>query len=347
VITGASTGSMRYYYTLDGSTPSASSAQYLGPVELAGGWPDVNRPPLTLLVEDAAGTVSEVKSFAIPTALPQPHVALNHGVLTVEATVGAALQDSLEYRFTTDGSDPTCDSALYVNPVTFSEPYPVTINVKAFPKLFFPSQSVQLTGTSGSGTAGPAPQPGFAANGSTMSPSPQRPAPRSPSPLPSPQQPSPQQPSPAGQPSPHPTDGSSTARNFPVQWRSRSEREGHSNNLTYMSKCHADGNMVYFTFEREVCLERVTITTPGEGLGPAAYTCMVTQQQRRPNGQVAQHQVNLCDGQLSQDPGEADLEILEYGDVRCIGLQVEFWPLPGESSFQITQFHLFGTVAQE
>ena len=56
-------------------------------------------------------------------------------------------------------------------------------------------------------------------------------------------------------------------------------------------------------------------------------------------------QVPLCEGQLTQDRGEADLEILESGDVRCVALHVEFWPLPGEASFMIDNFNLFGFTA--
>jgi len=133
-------------------------------------------------------------------------------------------------------------------------------------------------------------------------------------------------------------DGSNTARNFDVQWRSKSETQ----NLTYMAKCFADGNTVIFNFEREVHLERVTITTPGEGKGPAAYSATITQHQQKPNGQVVKNQIHLCEDKLTQDPGEADLEILESGDIQCMSLQVEFWPLPGESTFNISQFHLFG-----
>jgi len=290
------------------------------------------------------------------------------------------LQDMVEYRFTTDGSDPDSESTLYTKPISFSA-LPSVIKARAFPKLYFPSQTVMLPSQNGNGTAGPPPviaqPPGAQSPFDPMgggSPSPMGgvpPHPASPQaspgqhdsngPLSSPPASSPFGPSQSqahgGAPvpqfgqSPPPQvpqgAGSHTAREFQVQWRSKSEREGQSSNLTYMAKCSADGNILTCNFEREVCLERVTISTPGHGKGPASYACSVVQQRQQPNGQFGQHQAHLCEGHLSQDPGEADLEILEYGGldhVRCIGLRVEFWPLPGEKTFQISQFHLFGTI---
>ena len=72
-----------------------------------------------------------------------------------------------------------------------------------------------------------------------------------------------------------------------MQWRSK----GESQNLTYMAQCTVDGNTVQFSFEREVHLERVTITSPGEGKGPSAYSATLSQQQRRPNGSMTTHMV--------------------------------------------------------
>jgi len=91
VIPASASSSLRYYYTFDGSQPTTSSQQYLGAVDI----PDdmhslrdaASAPPFNLLIEDTAKTISEIKTFAFPAALPQPHVSLTDGVLHIEPTV--------------------------------------------------------------------------------------------------------------------------------------------------------------------------------------------------------------------------------------------------------------------
>ena len=155
-----------------------------------------------------------------------------------------------------------------------AEPQP-DLPSQAFPRLAFPSEAVPLA--PGAAMAGPPPA---AVTNPPLQRSPQGAAPQ------------------GFQRSPPPRDPADRApREFDVQWRSKAE----SQNLTYLAQCTVDGNVVKFKFEQEVNLERVTITTPGEGRGPAAYSCTVTQQQRRPNGSSQSHTVPLCEGQLTQE----------------------------------------------
>ena len=105
-----------------------------------------------------------------------------------------------------------------------------------------------------------------------------------------------------------------------IQWSSTGSREGRAVPLMYMAQTHTEGNTgvldecttplrliprmlaVSFTFEAEVCIERLTITTPGSGKGPAAYSCSITQSQ----GPGIAH---LCEGALQDLAGEQDLEV--------------------------------------
>lgn len=157
----------------------------------------------------------------------------------------------------------------------------------------------------------------------------------------------------------------------PIQWSSTAQREGRAVPLDYMAKTVTEGNCVIFTFESAVCLERLTITTPGGTRGPAAYSCAMN------NANSGWE--HLCEGALNDTDGEQDLEvthpasqersnseptrikslehvvergidryvlqIMEMGPPsRCLALKCEFFPFAGESTFQILQFHIFGTL---
>ena len=108
VVPGASAGgSTRFYYTLDGTRPSAASNECKGAVDLAG--VPSGGQPLALLVDGPSG--AQVKSFALPARLSAPHVTIDiQGVVRIEPTAEASTQGAVEYRYTLDGTPPTEDS---------------------------------------------------------------------------------------------------------------------------------------------------------------------------------------------------------------------------------------------
>jgi len=120
VVPGAVGGETRFYYTIDGTRPSAASDECRGSVDLTG--VPAGGQPLALLVDGPSG--AQVKAFAIPFKLPAPHVGIDvQGVVRIEPTVQGPMQGAVEYRYTLDGHSPTEDSTLYINPVQLPVPF--------------------------------------------------------------------------------------------------------------------------------------------------------------------------------------------------------------------------------
>jgi hypothetical protein len=116
-ITGASVGAP-IYYTTDGSTPSASSTLYTGPITLSAS------KTLNAIAIEAGDTSSSVVTAAYtlnipPTATPAFSVAGGiftsaQSVTLSDSTSGAAIY------YTTDGSTPSASSTLYTGPIVVS-----------------------------------------------------------------------------------------------------------------------------------------------------------------------------------------------------------------------------------
>jgi hypothetical protein len=117
-ITDATVGAS-IYYTDDGSTPTASSTLYSGPISVAAS------ETLNAIAVDSGDTSSAVATatyiinLAPPAATPAFSVAAGtyttpQQVTLTDATAGAAIY------YTTDGSTPTASSTLYSAPITVS-----------------------------------------------------------------------------------------------------------------------------------------------------------------------------------------------------------------------------------
>ena len=96
----------RIYYTLDGSTPTASSTFYTGPFQITG-----NVTVKAVLVAHGQ-YYSDVTTDNI-VIISEPSIRLNHmtGAVSMEAPAGASIY------YTLDGSTPTVESTLYTGPI--------------------------------------------------------------------------------------------------------------------------------------------------------------------------------------------------------------------------------------
>src|SRR5574344_1616138 len=108
-LTSASMGAS-IYYTLDGSTPSASSTLYTGPFELTSA-------PVTIksiaIRNSMSSNVSELTVSLL--ALPPPIISITAGTGTT--TISHPVQ-GVTFYYTTDGSDPTTSSSVYSSPLS-------------------------------------------------------------------------------------------------------------------------------------------------------------------------------------------------------------------------------------
>lgn len=118
--------SMRY--TTDGSDPTTSSTQYIGPLTLTSSTTLKARgfaPGYTeSAVASAAFTAAPLQPAATPTINPNSGSALPVQIVMSCATTGAVI------RWTLDGSDPTAASIRYTTPITLTVPR--TIKARAF-----------------------------------------------------------------------------------------------------------------------------------------------------------------------------------------------------------------------
>jgi len=124
VPTSCATQGLTIRYTTDGSEPSGSSSEYIGPVLISHtttlkaramktGWADSLTTSATYTL--ARGTL------AAPTLSPTSGTYLDSAAVAISSIAGATI------RYTTDGTEPTASSAIYSSPITLT----VTTTVKA------------------------------------------------------------------------------------------------------------------------------------------------------------------------------------------------------------------------
>jgi alpha-tubulin suppressor-like RCC1 family protein len=112
-------------YTTDGTTPTTSSTLYSAPFTVdqtttikAKAWKTVFLPSEVLTVDYTLGV---------------PNPSISPGTATYNSGQSVTISESLSgttIRYTTDGSDPTGASTVYVNPITVD--MPVTLKARAF-----------------------------------------------------------------------------------------------------------------------------------------------------------------------------------------------------------------------
>jgi peptidoglycan/xylan/chitin deacetylase (PgdA/CDA1 family) len=126
--TDADSGVAALRYTVDGSDPTTSSALYVGSFAVS------DTTTVKYRAWDAAGNVEATNTqlilFVAPDTTPPVSTIACDGAACSSGWYGAAVDVSLsatdaesgvsEIRYTTDGSDPTTSSTLYVSPFTVS-----------------------------------------------------------------------------------------------------------------------------------------------------------------------------------------------------------------------------------
>jgi len=176
---GTGSGCAFIRYTLDGSTPTITSAQYTAPVAIS------STATLKFLGVDNAGNVSQVatETYVIDTVAPTVSASPAGGVYRTAQTVTLSCNDGTgsgcaSIRYTTDGSTPTASSAPYTNPLSIAatttlkfigiddagnlsqvatEPYVIdtaapTVSASPPGRLFTDSVTVTLNCNDGTGT---------------------------------------------------------------------------------------------------------------------------------------------------------------------------------------------------
>jgi hypothetical protein len=110
------------YYTIDGTTPTASSYLYVNPLVIGVG------SNLKFLGVDLAGNSSPVygEDYVIDMVNPTASGDLASGYYNTSKTVILSLSEPGAIYYTTDGTTPTTSSSLYVNPLVIG----VTTNLK-------------------------------------------------------------------------------------------------------------------------------------------------------------------------------------------------------------------------
>jgi hypothetical protein len=104
------------YYTVDGSTPTASSMLYNGPVTLG------STATLKAIAQCSGGAASAVDSATYTISLPSPP-SFSTGTGTYYAPVKVSLSDATRCAsifYTTDGTRPTTASTVYTTTLTIS-----------------------------------------------------------------------------------------------------------------------------------------------------------------------------------------------------------------------------------
>ena len=110
------------YYTLNGSTPTTSSAIYNGAITIS------STTKLQYLAVDTAGNQSPVyaQTYTIDTIPPTAKVNLNGGLFNANKVVTISMSEPGVIYYTLNGSSPTLSSAIYKGPITISS----TTNLK-------------------------------------------------------------------------------------------------------------------------------------------------------------------------------------------------------------------------
>jgi hypothetical protein len=151
-ITDSTTGAA-IYYTTDGTTPTAQSTLYTGPIT-------VKSNQTVTAIASAQGYLQSAPAkaaYTSKTEVPDPVVSAKTGIYT--NTVPVTISDSLSTAsiyYTTDGSTPTAKSTLYTQPFSITPPDStiITLNVIAISAGLNPSNvvsrqfSIDVQGTS-------------------------------------------------------------------------------------------------------------------------------------------------------------------------------------------------------
>jgi hypothetical protein len=117
VLTSSKTGST-IYYTLDGSTPTATSTVYTSPISIT------SSVTLKYFAKDQAGNVSGIQTVTYTIATNSPVLTISepggtyNGAQTITLTVTDQVSATIYY--TLDGSTPTTSSTVYTAPIVIS-----------------------------------------------------------------------------------------------------------------------------------------------------------------------------------------------------------------------------------
>ncbi len=116
------------YYTINGSTPTVSSAKYTGPITIS------STTTLKFFGKDPAGNISVVQSITYIIQAEDktaPILTITRGgIFTTNQTVTMSTNEAATIYYTLDGSTPTTTSSTYSAPLTLTN----TTTVKAFAK---------------------------------------------------------------------------------------------------------------------------------------------------------------------------------------------------------------------
>lgn len=109
------------YYTLNGATPSASSAKYTGPITISGSL------TVNAIAIEPGYSASSIASDAINLTAATPVVSLPSGSYTGAQTVTVTTASTGAHIFyTNNGKTPTSSSTLYTGPITVSSSQTLT-----------------------------------------------------------------------------------------------------------------------------------------------------------------------------------------------------------------------------
>ena len=106
------------YYTTDGSTPTASSTQYMGPI-----WQSSSQTLKAIAIQSGSSSAVTTAAYAIAPVLPVPAFSLPGGIGAYPAPQTVSILDAVPgttIYYTTDGSTPTTSSTLYSGPIRVS-----------------------------------------------------------------------------------------------------------------------------------------------------------------------------------------------------------------------------------
>ncbi|KAG2389156.1 hypothetical protein C9374_014556 [Naegleria lovaniensis] len=107
----------------------------------------------------------------------------------------------------------------------------------------------------------------------------------------------------------------------------------------FQVQCKAEGSNVIFTFDRQVSVKRIRITTPGSRRGPQFYACYIPSQNTNSRGV----RTKVGEGELQ------DIDSVQYLDlftresssaIVCKELMCTFSPFEGQRSFKIVDMKI-------
>ncbi len=107
---------LRYFYTINGDRPTAESARYLAPILLD----ETGETTVRVIAMNGEGVTSEetIAVYMVDRALPAAPVILEEsGEYTQSTMIVVVSQEGCTITYTTDGSDPEVDSAVYTTPI--------------------------------------------------------------------------------------------------------------------------------------------------------------------------------------------------------------------------------------